>query len=420
MSSPSPSPPLLRGNDYAVLKTRLGEAPAVAPISIVIPTYNRADRLARTLAAILHLERPTGGLEIVVADDGSTDDTPAVVRAFEASLSITHVRQADYGHRLAEVCNLGIRAARHQRIVLLQSDMLPSRGLLSAYGRWLDLETPLLLIGMRRFIRADHLGTEAIKQNPSFETDLIEIQTQNEMWTSDGEGVTEDWRMPLYRQSDWLRNEPAPFRAVVGSNLAFRRKDALAIGGFCEEFQSWGGEDGEFGYRAFLAGFALVPVVEAIAYHQEPPDGRNETDRRAGFAVSRTLRTELCALAPFRRPDDDTERRTPMVVVGRKGQRWTELERRSPYWLILDDDALVSSCAIRTLVEVLEREPVDGVVLEGTSRGLFVSTRAWHRAVEDKEWLGQGLAEWLLQLDPHLRLKRLDIASLDVELAHAR
>lgn len=418
MNLPSPPRPLLRGNDYSALEARLGEVPAAEPISIVIPTYDRADRLARTLAAITHLDMPAGGLEVVVADDGSTDDTPAVIRAFEAFLSITHVRQADRGHRLAEVCNLGIRAARHERIVLLQSDMLPSRSLLSAYGRWLDLETPVLLIGMRRFICADHLSADDIRNNPAFEATLIEIQTQNEMWTRDGVGVTEDWRLPLYRQSDGLRNEPAPFRAVVGSNLAFRRTDALAIGGFCEEFQSWGGEDGEFGYRAFLAGFALVPVTEAIAYHQEPPDGHNETDRRAGFAVSRTLRAELCALAPFRPPGDHADRRTPRVAVVREGQRWPELAQRSPYWLILDDDAVVSSRMTLTLLETLEREPIDGVLLEGTSRGLLVSTRAWRRVVEDRDPPGQGLAYWVSRLEPHLRLERLDPTS--PEPAHAR
>jgi GT2 family glycosyltransferase len=291
-------------NDYSEIESRL-EMPAdrlrAGGISMVVPTYNRAQKLANMLAATIHIRHEVEELEIVVADDGSTDDTASVVRTFETELDITHVRRPDRGHRLAEICNVGLRTAKHPRIILLQSDMMPAAGLITAYNRWLSATENVLLIGMRRFTCTDPLSADQIGRDPDFEKTLPSIRTRNEMWRAASQGVDEDWRMEIYRRTNWLRNERRPYRAVVGSNLAFHKSIAQQIGGFSEAFQAWGGEDGEFGYRAYNAGLYLVPVPEAIAYHQEPPSGMNETDRIAGFETTRAIREQLCALPPFRK-----------------------------------------------------------------------------------------------------------------------
>lgn len=398
----------LSGNDYSMLEARLADTSASKPVSIVVPTYNRAEKLARSLAAMTHLDAPKGGFEVVVADDGSTDGTGEVVRDFEARLDIVHVRQADRGHRLAEVCNLGIRTARHERIVLLQSDMAPAPGLLTAYGRWLDLEAALLLVGMRRFTCTEQLEVNAILEDPSFSVRLPAIRTGNAMWRDDPDGPTEDWRLPLYRRTDWLKSEPAPFRAVVGSNLAFRRADALRIGGFCEDFRSWGGEDGEFGYRAFLAGLAIVPVRDAVAFHQEPPGGVNETDREVGFATSRRLREALCALPPYRPPGLRGPDLTPRLAVGSLGslvplhpKAEDDLHARvccsdvprdgaaarlhalaasgAPYLLLCAPSWPEAARLPPDVLDSLVSGEGDVALIETPGKGLLLTTRAWNR-----------------------------------------
>jgi chondroitin synthase len=291
-------------NDYSEIENRLEMTPeriGASGISMVVPTYNRAQKLANMLAATIHIRHEIDELEIVVADDGSADDTASVVRTFETELDITHVRRPDRGHRLAEICNVGLRTAKHPKIILLQSDMMPAAGLVAAYNRWLSASENVLLIGMRRFTCTDPLSAKQIRLDPNFEKTLPSIRTRNEMWRTASQGVDEDWRMEIYRRTNWLRNDRWPFRAVVGSNLAFHKSIAQQIGGFSEAFQAWGGEDGEFGYRAYNAGLYIVPVPEAIAYHQEPPSGINETDRMAGFETTRAIREQLCALPPFRK-----------------------------------------------------------------------------------------------------------------------
>lgn len=289
------------GNDYSACELALAIhlTPPLAHVSIVVPTFNRADKLDRLLAALTHQTFPLSNVEVVVADDGSTDGTREVVGRYADRFDLKHAWQPDRGHTLAAVCNLGMRTARHDRLVLLQSDMIPGARLIEAYMQWLNLPQPLLLIGGRVFVTTDELPAEALQRDPDFEASLTRIRTNNKMWANAPKRQSEDWREQLYRETDRLKTEKWPFRAVVGSNLAFHRRLIEDIGGFDEDFQSWGGEDGEFGYRAFNAGCFFVPVRQAIAYHQEPPGGENETDRLAGFERSKALQARKCALPPF-------------------------------------------------------------------------------------------------------------------------
>ncbi|GLC27159.1 glycosyltransferase family 2 protein [Roseisolibacter agri] len=86
------------------------------PISVVIPAYNAAETLAETLASVAAQTCPPS--EIVVVDDGSTDDTAALARQLGARV----VQQTNRG--LSAARNAGIRAASQPWIALLDSDDL--------------------------------------------------------------------------------------------------------------------------------------------------------------------------------------------------------------------------------------------------------------------------------------------------------
>jgi len=77
-----------------------------------------------------------------------------------------------------------------------------------------------------------------------------------------------------------------PFRVFASGNVAFSKREFSKIGGFEERFVTWGCEDTELGFRFFNDGKYMIPVMGAIAYHQEPKGGENETDRVAGKSAS--------------------------------------------------------------------------------------------------------------------------------------
>ncbi|MCY3555030.1 MAG: glycosyltransferase [Gemmatimonadetes bacterium] len=85
------------------------------PVSVVIPTYNREDRLPSAIRSVLEQTAPPA--EIIVVDDGSTDGTPALVHAMP---EVRYLRQENQGVSAAR--NHGIRAAEHDWIALLDSD----------------------------------------------------------------------------------------------------------------------------------------------------------------------------------------------------------------------------------------------------------------------------------------------------------
>jgi glycosyltransferase involved in cell wall biosynthesis len=104
---------MLAGRLYRYRTTDMGSHSA---ISVVIPTYNRADLLGEAIDSVLAQDWPN--LEVVVVDDGSTDPTPELLSSFGDRLRV--IRQENAGESNAR--NTGIRAARHDLVALLDSD----------------------------------------------------------------------------------------------------------------------------------------------------------------------------------------------------------------------------------------------------------------------------------------------------------
>lgn len=85
-------------------------------ISVIIPAYNEADRLDETLRAVLTLP---GIQEVIVVDDGSTDETARVAREAGATLVIRHPRRLGKGKALQTGC----QAAKGDYLLFLDADL---------------------------------------------------------------------------------------------------------------------------------------------------------------------------------------------------------------------------------------------------------------------------------------------------------
>lgn len=110
--------------------------------SVIIPTYNRAGLLAETLASVW-TQRFTD-FELIVVDDGSSDDTATLLRANEPRLS--WYRQVHAGPGAAR--NVGARHARGEYLAFLDSDDLWFPWTLEVYARAIaEASRPSLLIG---------------------------------------------------------------------------------------------------------------------------------------------------------------------------------------------------------------------------------------------------------------------------------
>jgi len=86
-------------------------------VSVVLPTFDRAEPLRRAIASVIG--QTYEHWELIVADDGSTDDTPAVVASF-ADPRIQHLRLARGG--VCRARNAGLERARGRYVAYLDSD----------------------------------------------------------------------------------------------------------------------------------------------------------------------------------------------------------------------------------------------------------------------------------------------------------
>jgi glycosyltransferase involved in cell wall biosynthesis len=102
-------------------------------VSVIVPVYNRPVYVRQAVDSALAQECP-GGFEVIVVDDGSTDDTPQVLAGYGDRIRV--VRQRNGGAAAAR--NAGIGAAQGEYFALLDSDDLWMPGKLAAQVALLD------------------------------------------------------------------------------------------------------------------------------------------------------------------------------------------------------------------------------------------------------------------------------------------
>lgn len=205
-------------------------------ISVVVPTYNRSRMVARTLQTLFAQTLSPSRFEVVVVVDGSTDDTAEVLKRLHPACGFQVVEQENRG--LAGARNSGFKAARSERILFLDDDMLCDPAL---------VETHVLAHADKEAIAAFGAIFLSADSPPSLAAECF----QREIGSSH----------ILRRTKPDL---PWEIRECVFSNTSLSRQALESLGGFDERFRMR--EDLEFGIRLFQTGVQARPLPGAIAY----------------------------------------------------------------------------------------------------------------------------------------------------------
>ncbi len=280
-----------RMNDYTPLESLVQELDGTTfknskwmedqKVSIIIPTYNRKDYLRKTLLALGQQTYSLKNMEVIIADDGSSDGTRDMVEAMDLPFRVKYVWQQDNGFRVAKVRNEGIKAASHDHIILLDNDMLPKPTLVEKHMRWQyaadALDVDFMLIGRRLFAELADVTDDKIT-NRLLDTVPIAVHART--------GSSVDWRetrtYPQTRKLKDLTGSADPewvmSSTVCSGNVSFKKKRAFAAGLFDEHFKAWGREDKYYGDSFFYSQVLFpdrplyfVPVLDAEAFHLEHP-----------------------------------------------------------------------------------------------------------------------------------------------------
>lgn len=204
-------------------------------IAAIIPLYNGARFIAEAIASVVNQTRPPD--EIIIVDDGSTDNGPDVVRELARTIPLTLLTKSNGGQSAAR--NFGIRHARSSLVALLDQDDF-------WYPRHLEvLEQPFL----------DHVDADRIGWVYS---DLDEVEENG--------GLTRQCLLadmgvvhPKTNVFDCLAED----MFILPSAALFRRSAFDAIGGFDERFSGY--EDDDFFLRLLRANYLNIYIPEALS-----------------------------------------------------------------------------------------------------------------------------------------------------------
>ncbi len=194
-----------------------------AGLSIVVPTFNRSKILDITLACLTNQET-NYPFEVIVADDGSSEQIVNIARKYEALLDIKYVRQKDYGYQLCAIRNLGLRTAKFEFLAILDCDMAPNPKWVESYVTLLLEDDDVALIGPRKYIDTENLLAENFAKDRNLITELPEVLTQNSVAGKTQNSISVDWRLEHFEKTDNLRLCDTPFRFFSGGNVAFSSK----------------------------------------------------------------------------------------------------------------------------------------------------------------------------------------------------
>ena len=216
-------------------------------IAVIITTYIRPDALAAVLAG--YGAQCDTRFELIVADDGSTDDTRAVVAAFRshAQFPVAHVWHEDRGFRAAAIRNRALAATSAEYIVFSDGDCVPAPRFVAQHQRF--AERGWFVAGNRILL------SEAFTRRV-LDAALPIHEWQIAQWL--GAWLRRDinrW-LPLVTLPDGGFRKAAPQRweGVKTCNLAAWRDDLLRVNGLDETYEGWGLEDSDLVIRLLHAG----------------------------------------------------------------------------------------------------------------------------------------------------------------------
>ncbi len=210
-------------------------------VSIIIPVYNAARHIGEQLASLKRQDYE-GPFEVVIADNGSKDDTVGIAKSFAGSLDL-HVIDASAVSGAGPARNAAAEVTQGDLLVFADADDVASVGwlrhLVAASPQW-DLT------------------------GGPYDLDLL------------NSSIVQAWRKPLPKDRFPIGHAFLPF--AMSGNLAVLRETFKHIGGFREGQQ----EDVDFSWRAQLSGYTLGFARDAVMHYRQRSTVRGHATQAFG------------------------------------------------------------------------------------------------------------------------------------------
>lgn len=225
--------------------------------SLIISTYNWPEALELCLTSVLSQDIFPD--EILIADDGSRESTRELVQLFKEKFEVPlyHIWHVDEGFRLAEIRNKAIAAATGDYIIQIDGDLILHKKFISDHLRFAK---PGSFVRASRVYLAEKLSTDLINSK-SISISVLDKGVSNKM-----SALHIPFVWPFFEHKYKTKGDER--YEIHGCNMAFWRKDAIAVNGYNEDFKGWGPEDKEFIVRLLNLGVKKRFIkMGALVFH---------------------------------------------------------------------------------------------------------------------------------------------------------
>ena len=212
-------------------------------LSVIVTTYNWPTALEEVLE----------GLQIIIADDGSTPDTQALINIWQQKkqIPIHHVWQPDDGFQAAKIRNKAIVKASHPYLVFLDGDCVPRKHFIQHHKR---LAEKNYWVAGNRILLSQTAKGQHWADRSLWQWAIQRLKKNINRWLP---LIT----LPL---GPLRKLQPSRWQGAKTCNLAAWKSDIFQINGFDEAFMGWGYEDSDL-------------VTRLIKHHIHRKEGRFAT-----------------------------------------------------------------------------------------------------------------------------------------------
>lgn len=236
-------------------------------LSVIITTYNSEEWLRKVLLG--YTVQTEKDFEVVIADDGSTSKTAAIISAFQGQFSypIVHVWQEDIGFRKSEILNKAILKTSSDYLLFTDGDCIPRKDFVASHIK--EKQEGYFLSG--GYFKLPMNISEAIS-----EYDIVSYKCFEISWLLK-QGLKFNFKVSKLTHNNYFAafmNWLTPTkRSWNGHNSSGFKQDILDVNGF-NEAMDYGGMDRELGERMFNNGMLSKQIrYSAICLHLDHARG---------------------------------------------------------------------------------------------------------------------------------------------------
>lgn len=260
--------------------------------SIIVPSYNSKERLYYNLISLNHQDYPHGDFEVIVIDNGSTDNTMEMLANFNADYPLLTVR-IDQNRGIAHGRNQGLIKASGDILIFHDSDMIAPRDFVRKHiEAHTDDNTIICGLSWRRvfsyyynnftpyqveiFKRFEHKypPKEALANAAPYRL-LSEQQIIDGSFMEDSfdleMGLISALKDILQRYGEDFASYRLPWRFFLTNNASVSRSKVFSVGLFDENIVKYGFEDYDLGIRLYKSGGQYKIRHDIVSVHQEHP-----------------------------------------------------------------------------------------------------------------------------------------------------